>query len=331
MFLFRIITFFFYFIYFLSLLCGYPEYKTQILKEIDLTQSETHFYWRIGTVKETWVQYQTLSNLEEPLLKGDAKPKEVFRNLNRVIVQKIFFTLLNLFWLTLLGLCLICLHLSYPFLRPLSTILLTISTIYVSLNFILASSETQTIHPFFNYYPIKFASEKFLIIISLADLIWQFFSGRKKLYAKKNIRVKYKKIHFLQTSLQKILTLSIHSNKLLIFLLHFLTICFISAILANLILFPLYYLQLTFPHGFAFFLTGLLLILIIYYSYAYKITMTSSKSKVSFSIGLTFLCYRILQNTILVTSALILIILLMISIILFTIYNIDTLTNIAYN
>ena len=106
---------------------------------------------------------------------------------------------------------------------------------------------------------------------------------------------------------------------------HFLMICIAALLLANLFLFPLYTLQLSFPNFFALFLFLFVILITAYYTYSYWHSFSENKSKSNFSIALAFLGHRLLHNTVFLLSILFFVTLLVGSIILITTYNIDVL------
>ena len=116
------------FLYFLALVMGYPEIGSPSARIIKITEEgvepKPEFYWKTGILKRIYLQDQALTAFEDKLLEGDTKPEEIFRRLHRSLIQDIFFLVLSLLWVCLLGLCSLNLKTKHIFLDRLSTLLL---------------------------------------------------------------------------------------------------------------------------------------------------------------------------------------------------------------
>ena len=336
----KVITILFYFIYFLLILLGNPEQLTRTLEETgtEIRNKKSHtqnFFWKTGLLNKTWLQYQAASSFEEQLLEGDTKPSEIFRSLNRSIVQNIFFLGLTIFWLCLVAFYLIASSSKYKFLESLSGYILLLSFIVIILK--LTFPETTKFSNHATSYDIKDKIETplitwleiSLVFLSIVNLVYHiFYKITRLIKEKKGLRPKTKKLSSKE---------NLHAAKLNInwqaippIVLHFLLICLASILLANLILLPIYALQLSFPQIFAFFLFFIMFLALLYYSHAYWHLLSDEKARAQFSVALAYLAFRLFRNAIFLTFVIIIVALIMGSIILISSYNVGLLKNFEY-
>ena len=322
------------FIYFLALVMGYPEARFPSPTIIKITEPEPQeaqaqvlgFYWKTGILKKIYLQAQALDLFEEELLEGDTKPEEIFRSLQRSLVQNIFFLCLSIFWLCLLGLYLLNFRAKDLFLKKLSNFLLLSSTLFLSADIFLSyhrgilKSISES-----SFTSVRTSAEIIILFFSMTALLYQFVLSK----IKARQAAKSSNAEAVEGETQSLHSFSIKWRSLSPFVFHFLLICAAALLLANSLLFPLYALQLSFPNFFALFLFLLVLALIAYYVYAYWSMFFVDKAKNSLSIALTFLAYRLLRNTLFLLSIFFIVGLLVGSIIFITTYNVDILHSIG--
>ena len=133
-----------YLLYFSALLFGYPEYdivakniqdeiaevgqQSKIAKKsIQKKKEEGGFYWQMGLIDKVSLQTQARLALQEELLEGDGRPQNIFRDVNRALLQDAIFLVLSILWCGLIFLCLLNHRLHYYFLENLINIILLVS------------------------------------------------------------------------------------------------------------------------------------------------------------------------------------------------------------
>ena len=297
------------FLYFLALLAGYPELRLPSPTEIKITETETkentdsNLYWKTGSLKSLFLQKEALALFEEELLEGDLRPKEIFRSLRRSFIQDIFLLCLNLLWFFLLGLCLLNVSAKHHFLDKLSAFLLLSTVFLLSGNLLLLYSEVKKAEesmgiPSFSLLSI---AQVVVLLSSLTSLLCRFFS-------KSPFRER-------ASSFLKAKTFSL-------FAFHFSLICLGALLLANVFLFPLYALQISFPAFFALFLFFFLLLLLGYYSYAHRSMLPGTTGENNFFLALSLLAYRSMVKSLFFLSIFFILGIIGGSIILITVYNV---------
>ena len=322
------------FIYFLALIMGYPETHGPSTDptSIKITEEEVKgegreglgLYWKTGFLKKIYLQNQALKLFEEELLEGDTKPKEIFRRLQRSLVQNIFFIGLCLFWLCLLGFYLLNSTEKYLFLNKLSTFLLLFSSILLLIDLFLLYHKRSVESILEIFFTSTLAVTQSIILFFGVIILFHQFMLDKIKSRKKEKRSKAKDR---EVEVQNLHFFSMKWKLLFPLVFHFFLICIAALLLANFFLFPLYSLQLSFPNFFALFLFMLVLLLIAYYTHAYWRMFFGYKVKNNFSIALTFLGYRLLRNTLFLLSIFIIVSLLVGSVIFITAYNVDILNS----
>ena len=358
-----------YFTYFLALLVGYPEIpsitneekmeqelnliakelapKKEIKNEsdtknlesisvnIDTVEKPILMEWQLGQLQRVWLQYQAQEALTDPLLIGDAKPEDLFHLLNRSLVKDTFLLGVNFFWCLVLGLYLLVHKQSYSFISSLTTVITGFSTLYFSLALTIYYA-TESQHPPTAFTPIHLRPlvETLLLMLSIIILAWHYYliskSYSRQSLSKTESSPQSKAIFHRILDKRFSIPLPQVIKSWLRFFYHFGMISLFALLLANLLLLPLYTLQLAYPSSFAFCLIGFLLLATIYYAHAHWHTIHSTESKgekTPATTGIVLLSYRLLYNMGFFVSALLVISLLGGIIVLLVLSNVDLIRN----
>ena len=315
------------FTYLLLLVFGYPIFKTQVLNydNIIYIKKINKNNGNIGLFQKIVIQKKFNEIANDDLLEADVKTAEIFKRLNRTFVQNIFLIINYIFWGILILLCIFNIYKNKIYINKLINLVFIYTFIFILLRFSKNYfSNNQTTN--FTLSNDNFINNfEFFILIFFAVyfsiiLITNFIKNTK------NIKIA-NYVSFKLQILNKFEKFKIYFLSNFSFLIHFILIIIFSLILNNLILFPIYKLQLNLPNFFSLILILFLLLLLFYYIYSYKIKYKNFYYKLNIFDSLALLSYNIIKNIVIFVGIFILILILINSIVLITNLNSKLIVN----
>ncbi len=367
---FRFLILLLLFLFFSILLTGHIEKKSKSKFDFKITEPQSEYYWETGVIQNLFIQIDfynlafSSSSSPQEVLQGELRPEEIFRKINRSLVQNTFLGISIFFWLMLIVLSMIKNYKNEMYIKKLNTILLYTSFCFIFISlFSYYINETKN-----NYFGSKqntflFYFKWFLLNSLLLDFILNILALFKfhhflKIYfylpITKRIfsltdKIKFnnfnnpekenKKKQMFDTKLEKenliknisliyyssIAKGSFFFKKYFSFIISLILIVICSTLLTNIFLYPIYKLQILLPKHFTYFLLVLFLFFIFYYIYAYKVELTKKEEEASFLDSFGFLSYQVMRKIILFFGFLFFLILIISLIITVAIYNINIL------
>ncbi|MCB1315080.1 MAG: hypothetical protein KDK27_03955 [Leptospiraceae bacterium] len=269
--------------------------------------------WQPGLIEYVSVERTMLRMFHDPMLDSDGTPEQLLRSLERSLTSDIASLILTIFWCVVLALNLAALHRRLWFYKPMSNItigfsMLAFITILMATRrsaFALGTEMTDQL--------VRAGIELLLFLAGSAVLMQRvlpsygpehehnesFLDHMRDLEHRLPVRVRNAIRSAWQVSL----------------------VALAGVALANLILLPVYKLQLSFPGFFGFLLIAGILVLSYFYIRAYRNVARSQKQEAGLVSGLAFLGFRLLRNTLFITTLLMVIGLVMTLIVWITVQN----------
>ncbi len=277
-----------FFLYFLSFITGRPAYfepgPSAPLSE------EPGVAFESGLLGRLVLESRFLSVMSDPLLESDARPSEVFRAVERSAVADRFYLVVSAFWCVLLMFCFLAGARGYWFYRPMLQVILgpsiaiLLAILLVARSKALSTNFTVTLYN--NVIP-----ETILLAIGIGMFLYQKMrldpvsGGRSFLdFLQKRGTVQTQRISGGFTVAMQLILITLT-----------------GATISNLLLLPLYKLQLSFPGYFGILLIAALIALGIFYLYSYSKVSAMAGEEKSLLAPPAFLGFRILSNTVFLT------------------------------
>ena len=301
-----------FFLYFLAFITGRPVYY-EPGPTAPLTE-EPGMKFENGLLGRLLLESRFLNSMSDPLLESDARPSEVFRAVERSAVADRFYLVVCVFWCSLLLFCFLAGARGYWFYRPMLQVILGPSIAILLALLLVARSKTLGLNFSVALYN-HVIPETLLLALGIAMLLYQRMrldsveSGRSFLnfLQKRGGQKKDRISGGLTVTVQLIL------------------ITLAGALISNLLLLPLYKLQLSFPGYFGVLLVIAIIALAVFYLYSYSKVSAMAGEEKSLLAPPAFLGFRILSNTVFLTLLIGAITIVIGSIVTLAILNIDLL------
>ena len=299
-------------LYFVSFLTGRPGIDTDPYAEQSNIYTEQHSdedfnfdssnkkaapgesYWKTGLIKRVYLQKKARTLLDDTLLVSDARPESFFKNIDRTLTGDAFFLSLDMIWISMFLLAITALLKKHWFYSSFLKML-----IYPSIAFLLVTLLTV------RRENLIFSNGGAALLIEIFIETVLMFTGLILVFSSTVPRQDANYIPFMEhlgiKSGEPMSDTSarFHSFVQVIFLV------IAGVILSNLILLPIYKLQVTFPGLFAMLFIFALIALGFFYTTAYMRVSSSKTSNVSVFSGISFLGYRIMRNSIFIIKIII--------------------------
>lgn len=329
-----------FFFYLLTYVSGCPEHaiatqtprmelredKLPLLEKTpDPAPAALETIWGAGLLERTILQRKALSVFRDPLLESDSRPDKLLRGMERSLTADIVLLFLCLAWSALLLATLGALRRKHWFYRPM--LLMVLGPLVVALLLVLMNVRRPEV-----------------IEAARSGVLYQAWLLLGRIYVELTLLLGGSALFLARLLPER----TQDQMTELSFMGHLMapaapgrrvrralsTVAQISAIMAaalataNLILFPLYILQISFPRFFAGLLAALLLALSFFYVRAY-VRVSQSQSAVGGTLsGSAFLGFRLLRNTLFVSATVLLVVVTVSIIIVITMLNIDFLQSV---
>ncbi len=245
--------------------------------------------WKSGSIERLWLLSVMLDKFEDPLVESDVRPETLLRLMNRQLSINSLITVATLFWCSLLAVALV-ISSRYWFYRPMSLILITISLFALLLQLLLLRRQEfyslEAVTPYlFPYLYGRGLFELLLVLLGVAAFI------KLLRYQPQHPKVFLDHLELpARNAGSRLKQFYTYSRDLVI-------IALIGTLAANLLLLPIYLLQSRYPFLFALLLVLSLLLLCLFYARSYMKTARLYNREASPLVSLSFLGFRMLQNT----------------------------------
>ena len=259
------------------------DYETESVKKTN--------NWKTGLITRVYLQKKSRDLFDDPLLISDARPENFFKYIDRTLTGDTFFLFLDIVWIAMFILAIIAFLKKHWFYHSFLKILLYPTIIFLLVILLTTRRETLIISNAGLFVFMEIILETLLLFMGLA-LVFKSSLPHPKI----------KWIPFMEHLSDKFAGAGSTSPARMESLIQILVLVAAGLVLSNLILLPIYKLQLTFPGMFAMLFLFALVSLGFFYTTAYMKVSSSGNNEVSFLSGISFLGYRILRNTIFIVK-----------------------------
>jgi len=315
-----------YFAYFLTFLTGHPDSRVEFVEQqrngsgytvtVDDSfpeeiRQEIKSVREPGLIERIWIEKKGLESFQDTLLESDAKPENLFRDIERSYSRDLFFALLNVLW-CFLFLLLIAAGVKQHWFFPLMLRLVFIpSALFVFFNLITVQREKLIYVGFYPAILIQIGIETLLLFGAIQVVISTFLSRPPAVTAPFMNHLKKEKRSGASFGA--------------ITLYHIAMVFVAALLLSNVILLPLYALQMKEPGVFVLLILTALASLAVFYTTSYVRVTRAQEGEGSPLSGFVFLGFRFLRNGFFLTGSALLILFTIGMIVLIAILNIDVL------
>ncbi|HNJ04552.1 MAG TPA: hypothetical protein PLB73_09890, partial [Leptospiraceae bacterium] len=278
------ITSIFFFVYYLSFITGRPGLEQPEKYEDAKNTSSFKVAFKPGLIERALIQKKAIG-LEDDLLESDAQPERLFRSLERSYAGDLFSSAAITLWCTGFLLCFLALRKRVWFGRSMAWLLILPSTVSILIVlFTLRRAGLTGVIVSYDSLAISYV-ETALVLIGSASLMRSGISNRDA------------DRPFLNHLEGKDSDWADSFKRVPRAFLEIIAISAASAALANFVVLPAYYLQISFPRFFATLLGLALAGLAAFYIRAYLKVARMQNPDVSASTAAAFLGFRILANS----------------------------------
>ncbi|MDH5657300.1 MAG: hypothetical protein OEZ34_15415 [Spirochaetia bacterium] len=295
------------------------EFKSDLSDENNLIEKKSAVSnWKTGLVKRVYLQHKSMNLFDDPLLVSDSRPDNFFKNIERTFTGDIFFLIINTVWVFMFVLAIAALLRRHWFYHPFLRILIYPSILFVMVLLVTTRREN-----------IIFTNDQFTAFFEIIIESILLFAGLALIFQSYLAPKESRPIPFMEhLNYRKLMDPSRDWKVNLESLLQIVILFGVGILLSNLILLPIYKLQVAFPGLFALLLLSILFLLAFFYVTAYMKVSSSNSSAGSVFSGISFLGYRILRNTLFLLKILSIVLLVVITVILLANFNIGILETI---
>ncbi|MCR9145312.1 MAG: hypothetical protein NXI24_23940 [bacterium] len=263
--------------------------------ELEAAKSRVVFKRKPGLVERVLVERRMLAVFDDPLLESDSRPEDLLRQIARSFTTEAVQTGVNAFWCAQILLCLVAFWKRHWFYGPMSTIVMLISVLMLSFDLITAQRSAMALYENQTGQLLEAAVGALLIVLGSGFLLQKILPPHGRLFLTETNFMGH----------MRRLPLPAGAPRRARFLkptFEIGAIMLVGLIVANLLLFPIYKLQLSFPGFFAGLLSVGMLVLAYFYVQAYSKVARSQQSPgdtgaVSRFSAIAFLGFRMLSNT----------------------------------
>lgn len=255
---------------------------------------EPRLTWRPGLIQRVIIQRKALTVFLDRLLESDSRPDQLLRTMERSLTGDTFLLTLDVFWCLSLIFCSIALVKRHWFYNSFVYFVLSPSVVLILLILTTVRRENLILTPYSNYFLPEIGVETALMLAGIAVILQRMLpQPHKAVMTETNF------MGHLRTDRDSALSTT---QKALTMMYQIVLIVLVGLILSNILLLPMYILQISFPGFFAALFAAGLFILAIFYTRAYLHVAGSQHLKVSIFSGISFLGYRIIKNSLFIGS-----------------------------
>ncbi|MCB1173544.1 MAG: hypothetical protein KDK39_08270 [Leptospiraceae bacterium] len=275
-----------------------------------------HWAWQPGYPGMALLLSRLAQDFHDPILESESRPQLLFDEIDRSLAANLTLAILMTVWIVFLVLTLYSLLRRHWFYERMSLFAFGISMLITITN--LLTTRKLQIHDFSAYSNLPLLGallETGLLLLSALVLLQRTLpqsSSKQTPSAEQGF--------MLHTSHKP----AENAGQSLGFLTsggHVIIILLTGLLIANLLLLPLYQLQLNFPAVFIFSLVFLCATLMLWYIQAYVRIMHAKHNSWHWLAGISYLGFRITRNTLFISSVIVLISLILTVILIMTFYN----------
>lgn len=338
----NVLTLALYFLYFLSSITGAPAFESGLtptesvefrerstgsflyagesgvdasnrLEELTRRRDEVRWIWSPGLIERVYVQRSLMSMFDDPLLESDARPEDLLRAMSRSFTSDSFRLAINIFWCTVMVLCLLALRKRHWFYDPMSSMIVSISMLMIGSGLLTARHSELLLFENTTAILVTAALEILLLLLGAAVLL------RRILPVSPDMELSETKF---MEHLRKDQRRHAGDRTVVDAAIEVVVIMGVGLLVANVFLLPVYKLQLSFPGFFALLLVVGLGVLSIFYLRAYLRVGRTQSSEANLTSAFAFLGYRMLGNTVFLTVLISLIFVILGIVVMLAVYNV---------
>lgn len=273
-------------------------------------------YWRPGLFAQLVVMNRARDLIEDELLESDARPEKLFRNLERSRTGLLFALALALFWCGAHLLSLVALVRNQWFARPMTLYTITPSMFFLLIYLLAVQRERLSLMDGNAYLLVGVAIETLLFFLGAFLVMSMLIPGARRAAVDDR---------FMSHQFLKGAPLGRRLGGFLRAAGQIVVIGAGGLLISNLLLLPIFSLQLNFPTLFTGLIVFGVLVLVIFYTSAYVRVSRKDDYQPDHLLGLTFLGFRMQKNTLFLLSIIALIVVILSSIVLVSYANINLL------
>lgn len=300
---------------------SFPDDSMEDLQHKDAANGKVHWAWSPGLIEMVSVQNRALGHFQDALLESDSRPEKLLKDLEREQIGSITILTLVVFWLFCLFLGLTALIRKHWFYRPMSSLLFGVNLGVLLINMTTVRSRRMEDLAGYDY------THAILAIFEFAVFLLTAFVLLKRTLPGKSLNLDQAFMDHLRSGPQRI------SQRIISFFgtsFHIGLVMLAGLIIANVLLLPIYMLQLSFQKIFVLLLIAFLLGLAIWYIRAYLQLARDRGDVVALDSGIAFLGYRLSKNSLFIISVIIAVSLVITIILLATVINTNFLQSINF-
>ena len=301
-----------FFLYFLAFITGRPVYKQP--DSMAPLSEEAGMRFQHGLLGRLILESRYLDTMADPLLESDARPGEVFRSVERSAVADRFYLVVSAFWCMTLMFCFLAGARGYWFYRPMIQVIMAPSIVILLGILLVARSKDLTSNfsvALYNHVIL----ETVLLFLALGMFLYQRMRLDPLSQGRSFLDFLQKRGNGRRKSLSGGFTVAAQ----------LVMITLAGTLISNVLLLPLYKLQLSFPGYFGILLLAAVIGLGIFYLISYSRVSAMTGEEKSLLAPPAFLGFRILSNTVFLTMLIGAITVVIGTIVTLAILNIDLL------
>lgn len=277
---------------------------------------KTTWEWQPGYYQKFMIHSSSIALFNDALLENDSRPGKLFNKLERSYAAIISRLILTGFWCMSLCLLLVTLLKNQWFYRPMSSMVFLISVFVIMI--ILSTDRKVEINRFAestSYHIVMASFELILVFMTITLLLIRTLPYKK-------LELKFEFMDHLRLPSTRIPERIIAIFKTTF---HIFVIIICGLIISNLLLLPVYKIQVNFQGVFAIILAIAISILALWYIKAYISLMKEKTGQKDIASGITFLGYRLLKNTLFIGTVIIIVAIVLTIIVIISTFNTELL------
>ncbi len=338
----NVLTLALYFLYFLSSITGAPAFESGLspsesvefrerstgsflyagesaeeasrrLEELSRKETEVRWVWSPGLIERVYVQRALMGTFDDPLLESDSRPEDLLRAMSRSFTSDSFRLGINIFWCTVMVLCLLALRKRHWFYDPMSTMIVSISMLMIGSGLLTARHGQLLLFQNTTAVLAVAALEILLILLGAAVLLRRILPTSPDMQLSETKFMEHMRSDRRRQS---------GDRTVLDATIEVVVIMGVGLLVANLFLLPVYKLQLSFPGFFALLLLFGVGALTVFYLRAYLRVGRSQAPEADMTSAFAFLGFRMLANTVFLTIMFSLITIILGIVVMLAVYNV---------
>ncbi len=295
-------------------------------KQSEKKKVERRTIWAPGLLEKVLRQNRALKLFQDPLLESDSRPEKLLRGMEHSFTADISLLAATIAWCAFILLTLLALLKRHWFYQPMLYMVVPVSAAAIFV--LLLSERANELFPSAGVSPGT-ANPLLMARAYMETLL--FFGGLLLIlhrFLPDTDSTRLSELKFMGHLNTRPGTAGARFRNFAAIVFQVMAIIFAGLLLANFILLPIFLMQLSFPGVFAILLAGGLLVLARFYTRAYANVSRSQHAEASYFSSWSFLGFRILRNSLFITSIIMMILIAVIILVILAATNIDILESI---